>query len=216
MSVNHQVKQGDCISSIACEYGFFPETIWNHPNNARLKEKRQNPNALMPGDIVFVPDLRFKEVRGPTGQVHKFRLKNTPAKLHIQFMFQGQPRANIPYTLTIDGKIVSKSNDATDSSGFVSCSIPPDARQGTLMLLDGESIEEYSLSLGYLNPVTELNGAKQRLQNLGYYKGGIDEELDDETKDAIRDFQKAAGLNQTGELDSVTENKLKQIHDVLY
>src|SRR5438552_1759525 len=101
MAINYQVQQGDCISSIASEHGFFPDTIWNHPNNVRLKEKRLNPNALMPGDVVFVPDLRLKEVRGATNQVHKFRVKNTPAKLHLQFMFQGKPRANVPYTLTI-------------------------------------------------------------------------------------------------------------------
>ncbi len=213
MAINYQVKQGDCISSIAFEHGFFPDTIWDHPSNAELKKKRQNPHALMPGDVVFVPDKRLKEVNEPTNQVHKFRVKNVPAKLRIQFMLMGKPRANVPFTLTVDGNIVSKPGDRTNGEGFVISSIPPDARQGTLVLVEGEDEEEYSLLLGHLNPVSEVTGAKQRLFNLGYYNGAINQELDKVTKDAIRDFQKVIGLSQTGELDQTTQNKLKEIHD---
>ena len=72
MPINHQVKQGDCISSIAFENGFFPDTIWNHPSNAELKKKREDPHVLLPGDMVFIPDKRPKEVSEPTNQVHKF------------------------------------------------------------------------------------------------------------------------------------------------
>ncbi|MGC9973362.1 MAG: LysM domain-containing protein [Bryobacteraceae bacterium] len=46
----HVVKQGDCMSSIADQYGFFWETLWNHERNAQLKERRKNPNVLMAGD----------------------------------------------------------------------------------------------------------------------------------------------------------------------
>ena len=56
MAISYQVKEGDCLSSIAFEQGFFPDTIWNHSNNAVLKEKRKDPNVLMQGDVVFVPD----------------------------------------------------------------------------------------------------------------------------------------------------------------
>jgi N-acetylmuramoyl-L-alanine amidase len=58
---SHTVKQGDCISSIAHETGFFWETLWNHPDNAKLKQLRKNPNALLPGDVVSIPDQRVKQ-----------------------------------------------------------------------------------------------------------------------------------------------------------
>ena len=85
----HQVKQGDCISSIAEENGFFWETVWNHPENKELKELREDPNILFPGDIVFVPDIRPKEVSEPTNQVHKYQVKNAPAKLTLRILKDG-------------------------------------------------------------------------------------------------------------------------------
>jgi hypothetical protein len=33
----HIVKQRDCMSSIADQYGFFWETRWNHERNGELR-----------------------------------------------------------------------------------------------------------------------------------------------------------------------------------
>ncbi|MEK7724532.1 MAG: LysM peptidoglycan-binding domain-containing protein, partial [Acidobacteriota bacterium] len=132
MAENYQVRSGDCISSIAFANGFSPDTIWNHPNNAALKAKRKDPNVLLPGDIVFVPDKRLKEVREPTNQVHKFMVKNVPAKFRIQIMENNEPQANVPFTLTVDGKVVSNPGDRTTSTGMVICSILPNAIEGLL------------------------------------------------------------------------------------
>ncbi len=213
MAINYQAKQGDCISSIAFEHGFFPDTIWNDPGNAQLKEKRKNMNVLMPGDVVFIPDLRVKEINEPTDQVHKFRLKNVPAKLRIQFLIEGKPRANVPYTLTIDGLVVSKPGDMTDSRGFVDRTISPAAKLGFLILGTGDDKTEYNLQLGSLNPALDISGVKQRLRNLGLYTGQIDQVVDEKTKDSLRAFQARNGLSQTGELDGATRNKLEQTHD---
>jgi peptidoglycan hydrolase-like protein with peptidoglycan-binding domain len=215
MPINYQVQPGECISSIAYDHGFFPDTLWNHPNNAELKRKRKNLNVLMPGDVVFIPDLRTKEVSEPTNQVHKFRLKNVPAKLRIQFMFDGEPRRNVPYELTVDGKPVSKPGDRTDSEGFVFCSIAPDAKSGKLTLFEEDQEIEYELVLGTLNPTTDISGVHQRLFNLGHYFGPINNSLTDETKEAVLEFQKAVGLPETGELDEATKSKLQSTHDLL-
>ena len=213
MATNHQVKQGDCISSIAFENGFFPDTLWDHPNNAELKQKRQDPNVLLPGDIVFVPDKRLKEVSEPTNQVHKFRYKSTPAKFRLQITEDGQPRADVPYVLTVDGVIVSKSGDKTTSNGMVICSISPLAREGILTVGTGEETVEYNLVMGFLNPVHELTGVKQRLRNLGLYDGAIDNNLNEETKDSLRAFQSLYKLDVTGEQNQATLAKLRDLHD---
>ena len=85
MPINYQVKQGDCISSIAFEHGFFGDTIWNHPNNKDLKTKRQDPNILMPGDMVFVPDKRLKEVSESTNQVINLNAKTRRKNLRFNY-----------------------------------------------------------------------------------------------------------------------------------
>lgn len=84
MPNEHTVAPGECISSIAFQHGFFWETLWEHGDNAELKEKRKDPNVLHPGDVVMIPDLTLKEESCATEQVHEFRLKGVPARLNIQ------------------------------------------------------------------------------------------------------------------------------------
>ncbi len=44
------VKQGDYFAKIAKKYGFSDwRTIYNHADNAELKQKRPDPNILHPG-----------------------------------------------------------------------------------------------------------------------------------------------------------------------
>lgn len=210
MAINYVVKEGDCISSIAFENGFFEETIWNHPNNAQLKQKRKDPNILMPGDVVHVPDIRVKEVSEPTNQVHKFNLKGVPAKLSLRLLFDGEPRRNESYTLDIDGKVMT---GATDSDGNLKVSIPPNAKRGKLVIGTGDRQMEYNLRLGRLDPVDEVTGVQVRLRNLGFDCGHINGILDEETKQALQAFQITAGLPATGEIDAATKNKLQQTHE---
>lgn len=86
MAAKYQVKQGECIGSIAYEHGFFWETLWNDSNNADLRQQRMNPNILLEGDAVFIPDLVLREESCATEQRHRFRLKGVPAKLRLRIL----------------------------------------------------------------------------------------------------------------------------------
>lgn len=211
---NHTVIQGECLSSIAEEHGFFWETLWNHPDNKKLQELRRDPNILSPGDVVFIPDKRVKEVSEPTNQLHKFRVKNAPAKLKLRLLRGAEPRAGEPYVLIIDDVEIKR--DKIPPDGTVEVSIPPRAKQGRLVLGAGESAETYVLQLGHLDPLEALAGVKARLNSLGFDCGKPNDEMNEQTSRAIADFQ--AYINHAepnGQLDATTREALGRLHDEL-
>ena len=148
------------MDSISYEYGFFLETLWNLPENAELKQKRKNPNALLPGDNVHVPEKQEKEVSGATEQTHRFKRKGVPSKIHVVVKKEGKPRANEPYTLDIDGELFS---GETNTQGEVKRPILLNAKMAKLIVGEGDTAEKYELKLGYVNPITEVSGIQHRL-----------------------------------------------------
>ncbi|MFC2173083.1 peptidoglycan-binding protein [Acidobacteriota bacterium] len=210
--LDYKVKQGDCLASIAYRRGFFWDTLWNHPKNAALKKKRRDPSVLFPGDRVFIPDAQAKQEDCATEQRHQFCRKGVPEQLRIILLDRpGNPRANLQYSLTIDGV---KHIGSTDSSGKIEISISPTARSGRLQILDdkGTPIEVYSLGLGKLDPVSETSGQQARLSSLGFECGPIDGILGPLTRAAITAFQMEQDLKATGKPDSSTLQKLQDVY----
>jgi hypothetical protein len=210
VAMQHSVTQGECISSIAFDNGLFWETVWNHPENQALKDQRKDPNILLPGDVVFIPDKRIKEADLALTATHTFRMKGVPAKLNLRLMLDGQPRANQPYTFYLNGQV---STGLTDADGYVKRSIPPNALEAQLVIGEGDDKMEYDLALGHLNPADALSGVQSRLRNLGFYAGPIDGSMSEATKLAIEAFQASAGLEITGAADGPTQDKLRNSHE---
>src|SRR2546421_5458061 len=104
MPIRHEIREGESVISLSELHGLFADTIWNHPENAELKEKRKHMNILMPGDILVIPDKQPKEVSRPTDNVHKFQRKGIPALFRLQIFDIEEPRANQNYTLDVDGQ----------------------------------------------------------------------------------------------------------------
>lgn len=209
MPVNHTVQSGDCISSIAFRHGFFPGTIWNHPENAALKRLRGDPNVLLAGDEVKVPELQVKEVDCAPEECHRFKRKGVPEKLRIRIEDEeGMAVADTPYEITIDGV---HRRGTTDGDGWVIECIPPDAREGTLLVGKPGEEQEHALKLGHLDPIEELTGVQARLKNLGF-DCLVTGRLDDETREAVKEFQLAKELEPTGEPDDATREKLVEAH----
>lgn len=205
----YTVRPGDCLHSIAFERGLYWETIWRHPQNAALRERRQEAHVVHPGDRIFIPERNRKEESRMTDQHHRFRRKGVPANLRLQLMDHDRPRADLPYVLEIDGDL---RRGTTDGEGWIRCAIPPNARRGTLTL--GEDQEErYELNLGHIDPVEEIAGVQERLNNLGFGCGRNDGQLGERTRTALRAFQAKHELPVSGEPDQATRDKLLRIYD---
>lgn len=206
----HTIVQGECLLSVADQYGFFWETLWEHPKNAALKRERKDPAILFPGDVIFIPEKRQKTETRSTGSPHRFRVKNVPAKLLLRLLDDDDsPRANLDYVLVVDGK---EFKGKTDGNGALSLSILPGAKTGLLTLTSEGEEEVYELSLGHLDPIEEVSGVQSRLHGLGYYEGEVDGVTGPETEQALKDFQAAYEMEITGKLDDSLRNKLKSIY----
>lgn len=204
----HRVMQGECFNSVAHRYGFFWETLWNHPQNRELRQQRGDPNVVMPGDVIFVPEKRIAEYRRQTGATHRFQRKGVPALLRLQFLEGDRPRANAAFVATVDGEQIS---GQTDGQGVLQVAISPSALRAVVRF--EEDGEEYDFVLGALDPVDTLTGVKARLQNLGFEVPNVSDLLDDVTRAALREFQARVGLPVNGEADEATRSKLREIHD---
>jgi hypothetical protein len=245
MPIRHEVQPGDCVTSLAFDAGFFPDTVWNDGENAELKQKRKEMNLLEPGDVVVIPDLRVKEESGGTDAKHKFRRKGVPAKLKIKVLKrpedQGQeeleerqeseaedaeydepeekakseeePWDGCPYRLEIDGKSIE---GTTDGQGMVEQPIPPNAKEGKLIMSPGQPDEMVILlKLGTLGDKSEIPGVKRRMANLGFDCGNQtdqDTDVDEEFSLAVKAFQEFYELEDiTGQLDDPTKAKLDEL-----
>lgn len=206
---DYVVRQGECMNSIAAAHGFFWETLWDLTENQELRCAREEPNVLLPGDRVYIPELREKVIEAPTEARHLFRRRGVPSTLRIQIMRAGVPRSNEQYLLEIDG---FRSEGVTNDEGWVEIAIPPSAERGELRFGNGEfETDVYPFNIGGLDPITEITGVQERLANLGY-DCSVTGEMDNDTRQAILAFQEAEDLETTEELDQTTRDRIAQVY----
>jgi hypothetical protein len=214
MAGNYTVQQGDFMSSIAKAFG-FPDyrSIWFHPANAQLKQLRQNPNVLFPGDVVFVPDRAPRIEPRPTDQLHKFVKHAPPLKLRLTLEDQYEkPIAAAPCILTIEG---NSQQLTTDAKGALEQEIPPDAHNASLVINDPQTpyqSVQFAILIGSLDPVEEPSGQAGRLTNLGYYFEDVQNIDAAAFSSAVEEFQCDHSLTVDGVCGPNTQAKLKQVH----
>lgn len=212
---DYTVRQGDTMISIAHAHGYRDwEVIWQHASNAGLREQRADPQVLVPGDVVHVPEKTPKEVEVETNLRHAFVAKVLTARFEAVLRDEtGKPLTNCRYHLGVEGQT---RQGYTDDEARVGIDLPPDARRGVLKVWVTTPTSRtltWNLQLGSLEPIDTTAGVQARLSNLGFYQGPIDGELGEDTKRALRDFQVVYGLELTGEADAATRSKLVEIHD---
>jgi len=219
------ITQGHHISRLAKAYGLGSyEKIWNHAENANLKKLRGNPNVLLPGDEVFVPDFEEKALDGATDKTHTYTVSGKPLRLRLIVQDStGKPQPNVGASLDIEGKSLEVT---TDGSGLIDEKIPPLAEHGSLKFADPEQApfaEPVEVCIGHLDPIDTETGQIGRLNNLGYYAGspeprpdGASQEEQDERdrilRSAIEEFQCDNKLTVDGICGPKTQKKLQDVY----
>ena len=210
----HEVKRGECLTMIAAAAGFYWGTIWDAPQNAKLKEERGDPNTLLEDDVVHIPEPRENELELETRALHKFVKRGIPAELRIQLLEGDAPQVDVDYTIEVEGpKGTIKHEGKTDENGMIVVPIAPDAFRAALTVGPDGATEDVEVELGELPPTGTTAGIQARLRNLGHFQGDLTDEVDEATQEALRSFQAAHGLDTTGEADEATTDLLASIHD---
>ena len=210
--IDHIVRQGECLASIAAHCGVSPESLWDHPENSELRERRDSPHMLSPGDILRLPDGAAPGENVQPGGSHELGTEVAEVQLAMTLLAQPtdeeaddsepEPLAGTPYRLEIAGHMITGS---TDGDGNLEETVPARANMARLVL-DPDSDDERVLNvlIGHLDPADEASGVRQRLANLGWWG-------QDEDGDVIAAFQHAQGLEPSGELDDATKQKLLEL-----
>ena len=133
MPQNITVAEGVCFSSLAAKAGFGTHTpVYQDGANSELRKSRPNPNMLVPGDAVTVPDPRAKEIAVPTDSEHKFVVKLLQVKLRITILdVDDKPVGGKPYRLLINGE---KIDGTLPKNGRIEHVIAPDVTSAELTI----------------------------------------------------------------------------------
>lgn len=214
MASFHNVAQGEYLSLIAAEYGFSDYmTIWDHPNNAQLKQQRKNPNVLLPGDSLFIPDKEQKQETGATSKRHTFTVKQE--KLNLRLVLEDvyeKPIANAQCELFIEEQSFQVT---TDGQGKIEKEIPNRAQKGILVIKSDQTPFQddfFQVKIGDLDPIDCVSGQCARLNNLGYFAGASNDPNDPAFISAAEEFQCDHGLVVDGKIGPKTQARLKQVH----
>jgi hypothetical protein len=215
MASQYKVKEGECLASIAEDHNFADfRAIYDHPQNARFKRDHPNPNVIMPGDVLFIPDKRQNEVSRSVGQKHLFEFRRSKIMLRLRLQnWKGKSLANKEYELKLDDETLY---GTTDAQGRIEQAIPVKTLQAELSVrLDVEedtANPTWLLEIGYLHPVKYLTGVQARLANLNLYFGKVDGINGPLTELAVKAFQQQYGLDVDGIPGPKTQTKLEEVH----
>lgn len=211
----YEVAQSDRLATVARSKGFLRwQTIWDFPGNADLRELRGTPHILQPGDQLAIPSKveRTAEVPGGTAE---YVVQCSAEVLRVRFAGIRSSDANpVTFKATPDGGAAIEG--PLPKSGNMEVDLPPDTETVHVELFrkqDGdEAFAAYDFTVGGLDPLSEISGIKARLQNLGFYDGPIDGNLDDSTRTAIAHFRWAKLRDHKDSVDDDLLSALRAVH----
>lgn len=200
------VRPGDYLEQIAVRARVRPEDIWNDPRNAPLRAQGRTPTQLHPGDVLTIPDAPRSPLVLKVGSFNGYTARVPLVKVPVLLTNADGPLRNQPFV--VEG-LGAPLEGVTDGEGVATFGVPVRVREVTVFL-PSQGLR-FQLAVGNLDPITEPSGVYARLVNLGYARGGGTPSALDQ-RHAVADFQRAEGLEPTGEVDDATRRRLGELH----
>lgn len=225
------VKQGDTIPSLAKAKDIPSAELWKDGANvtkAATTPDRTDPNVLYPGDKVKLPEEAKKTDTGAaTEKKHIYEIGTEYMTLEVRLLDgDHKPHKSKKVEVKIDGTAttpagpLNKCSGTTDGDGLVKVEkVDPGAKVAEFSYT-GRTVE---LQIGWLDPFDTVSGAIGRLQNLGYLKKELTEDIltlpedDPDLVAAVKSFQAQYVFPSDkpkvdGKFAKATWDKLKEIH----
>ncbi len=156
------VRQGDYLLSLAHQFGFDADAVWNDPKNADLRKLRPDPNVLYPTDVLYIPDQNPPAMRTlTTGSTNAF--VSTPPSATLTIKFTDASFASQAYSVQ---ELPELTGLTTDGNGTATFAVPVTLETVTLVFTGSGT--SFAYDVGSLDPIETGSGVFQRLQNLGF------------------------------------------------
>jgi len=194
--------QGEYLGKLAFELGFDAAKVWNDPQNADLRGKR-DPNVLCPGDVLYVPDARPAWLSFSAGTTNRFRGRVPTVDVTLTFNVWDRAMAGEP--CIVEG-LGAPRELSTDGEGRLKVAVPVTVAE--LFVKFPKRGTTHHVLVGHMDPIDQPSGVAKRLAHLDYRRRSDGEDL----APAIRRFQAAQGLPVTGVLDDATKKALLAAH----
>jgi hypothetical protein len=206
---SYVARQGDCIYTIAARTGHAWQTLWDHPRNQALRQARRHPGVLLPGDRVFVPELKPKSILLPAGRRHRIVIDGQQVPLRLRLCdADGAPIVNAAYQLEVASQQLPLT---TNDDGCLEALVPSLAEEARLRdLATGEC---FILRIGHLDPADAASAIRKRLANLGYAPatdGGVEGEIDEQARLCLEEFGEDARVDPNATWDEVVARLAKR------
>ena len=97
-------------------------SVYDHGDNADLKARRPNANALLVGDVVAVPEVETKTVDAATTRRHRYVVDVRAVKLRVKVLDrEGRPLSGKAWRLTWGG---GQRDGTLGSDGKIEAELP--------------------------------------------------------------------------------------------
>lgn len=212
MPVRHTVVAGETMATLAERHGFARgANLYEHPDNADLRDRRENPDVLAPGDEVVIPDPEEQRVEVRVDARHRFRVTRPRLRLKLEPRdCNGEALDGWQYVLTAGDTRFEGTVD-----GPIEHPIPRGINTAQLDLTPEDDALQplrWELRVGHLDPVETVAGQQARLNNLGFACGPNDGDAGPRTQQGVRSFQTAHGLEEDGTCSQAVADKLRELY----